>query len=51
MKKELKEEAANFFESLKQEKIEKFIAVGFTREQAELLVEELKLTGLGMNLF
>lgn len=32
---------------MKEEKIKKFMAVGFTKEQAELLIEELRISSLG----
>jgi len=39
------------FEKLKEDKIQKFIKVGFTREQAQLLVEEIKISSLGLGIF
>jgi len=43
-----KEQGDNFFAEIKEKKIQKFVGVGFTREQAELLAEELEMTGFGV---
>ena len=48
---ENQQEANDFFEEIKRKKVEKFMAVGFTKEQAELLADELKTTSLGMGIF
>jgi CTP:phosphocholine cytidylyltransferase-like protein len=41
------EEVQKEIEALKQERIKKFMAVGFTKEQAELLVKEFQSANLG----
>ena len=44
-------EAENILESLKEQKIAKYLKVGFTKEQAELLAEEIKMAGMGFGGF
>ena len=40
-------EVENILKSLKEQRIAKYLKVGFTQEQAELLAEEIKMAGLG----
>lgn len=49
--KEEEKQAENILDGMKQLKIEKFMKVGFTKEQAELLVEEIRMSGMGFGFF
>lgn len=44
-------EAENWFEQLKQKDLEKLIAVGFTKEQAEVLLEIMQTKSMSGGLF
>lgn len=47
----MREEKENLFEEIKKQKLQKYLDVGFTKEQAELLIEEAKLSSFGMGIF
>ncbi len=52
MKEEInKDEAGSFIQSLREQKINRFLDVGFTREQAEVLISELNNSSFGFNMF
>ena len=44
-------ENKDMFEEIKKQKLQKYIDAGFTKEQAELLIEEIKLSSFGMGIF
>lgn len=41
------EDIQKALQTLRQQRIDKYLAVGFTQEQAELLTEEIKMAGMG----
>ena len=47
MKEEETKEIDNILKSLKEQRIAKYLKVGFTQEQAELLAEEIEMAGMG----
>lgn len=44
------EKNKDIFAEVKRKKLQKYLDVGFTKEQAELLIEEIKLSSLGMGI-